>query len=64
MCKTCEASLFCFFNQKTFFHLHWHAIVKLLYGLVVDCDGHLCICIEYKLDIVAGSVFSRCFITW
>lgn len=41
------------------FHLHWHAVVKLLYGLVVDGDGHLCVSVEGELHVVAGPVLPR-----
>lgn len=33
--------------------------MKLLYGLVVDCDGHLCVRVECELDVVAGPVLPR-----
>lgn len=40
-------------------HLHWNSVVKLLYGLVVDCDGHLRIGVKGKLNIVAGPGLHR-----
>lgn len=33
--------------------------MKLLYGLVVDCDGHLRISVKGELNIVAGPVRHR-----
>lgn len=44
-------------------HLHWHTVVKLLYGLVVDCDGHLRVGVKGELDIVAGPVLPRRLVT-
>lgn len=46
-----------------FRNLHWHSIMKFLYGLVVDGYGHLCVSIKGKLYIVAGPVFPRCLVT-
>lgn len=37
--------------------------MKLLYGLVVDCDGHLCVGVKGELDIVAGPVLPRGLLT-
>lgn len=50
-----------FVHQRT--HLHWHSIVKLLYGLVVDGDGHLRVSVEGELYIVAGPVLPCRLIT-
>lgn len=44
-------------------HLHWHTVVKLLYGLVVDCDGHLRVGVKGELNIVAGPVLPRRLVT-
>lgn len=44
-------------------HLHWNSVVKLLYGLVVDCDGHLRISVKGKLHIVAGPGLHRGLLT-
>ncbi len=52
-----------FVHQKTCFHLHWHSIVKLLHGLVVDGYGHLCVSVEGELYVVAGPVLPRRLIT-
>lgn len=50
-------------HQKTCFHLHRYSIVELLYGLVVDGDGHLCISIKGELYVVAGPVLTRRLVT-
>lgn len=52
-----------FVDQKTCFHLHWHSVVKLLHGLVVDGYGHLCVSVEGELYVVAGPVLPCCLIT-
>lgn len=44
-------------------HLHWNTVVELLYGLVVDGDGHLRIRVKGKLNIVAGPVLHRRLLT-
>lgn len=37
--------------------------MKLLYGLVVDCDGHLCVGVKGELNVVAGPVLPRSLVT-
>lgn len=51
------------FYQKSCFHLHWHSVVKLLHGLVVDGYGHLSVSVEGELYVVAGPVLPRCLVT-
>lgn len=46
-------------EKPTGFHSHWHSVVKLLDGLVVDGDGHLCVGVKDELYIVAGPVLPR-----
>lgn len=52
-----------FIHQKTCFHLHWHSVVKLLHGLVVDGYGHLSVSVKGELYVVARPVLSCCLVT-
>lgn len=45
------------------FHSHWHSVVELLHGLVVDGDGHLRVSVKGELDVVAGTVLARGLVT-
>lgn len=38
--------------------------MKLLYGLVVDGDGYLCVSVEGELHVVARPVLTRLIVTW
>lgn len=50
-------------DRKICLHLHWHSIVKLLHGLVVDGYGHLCVSVEGELYVVAGPVLPLRLVT-
>lgn len=46
------------------FHSHWHSVVKLLHGLVVDGNGHLRVSVKGKLYVVAGPVLPCRLVAW